>query len=75
MFWFILFIVSAAIVVATRPESIDPKSAGIEDFSGPTAEIGRSIAVLFGSKEIKGPNVVWYGDLKASAIKQKAGKK
>jgi len=44
------------------------KPSGLEDFDLPTAEEGRSIQVLFGKKRMKGPNVVWYGDLKSDAI-------
>ena len=36
----------------------------------PTAEEGSSVPVLFGTKRIKNPNVVWWGDLKATAIKK-----
>jgi hypothetical protein len=31
--------------------------------------------VLFGCKNMKGANVVWYGDLKTTPIKVKGGKK
>jgi hypothetical protein len=30
----------------------------------PTAEIGKEIPVLFGTKKVTSPNVVWYGDLR-----------
>ena len=49
-----------------RPRFSPP--AGIEQFSAPTAEEGRSVQVLFGKKYIAGPNIVWYGDLKSEAI-------
>lgn len=58
-----------AYVLRPKPVSIrPPKAAGIEEFEVPTAEEGRPIQVLFGKKRMKGPNVVWYGDLKADAI-------
>ena len=41
----------------------------------PTAEEGRDIPVLFGTREVKSANVVWYGDVRAVAIKKKGGKK
>ncbi len=43
---------------------VDPDS----EITAPTADEGKSIAVLFGTRRIKGPNVVWYGDLKTDAI-------
>jgi hypothetical protein len=41
----------------------------------PTAEDGREIPVVFGTKDITGPNVVWYGDFMAVAVQKKGGKK
>ena len=76
MWWYIaLFIVSYAVVYATRPKIQPQKPSGLDEFQVPTAEAGREIPVLFGSKDLNGPNVVWYGNLKTSAIKKKGGKK
>ena len=49
--------------------------AGLGDIQAPTAEEGREIPVLFGTRDVKGPNVVWYGDFAAVAVKKKGGKK
>ena len=59
--------------LAPKPESKPP--AGLGDIEAPTAEEGREIPVLFGCRELRGPNVVWYGHLKTKAIKSKGGKK
>lgn len=40
---------------ATKPPSLD-------DIKGPTAEHGRPIPVVFGTKRLKSPNAVWTGD-------------
>ena len=40
------------------------------EFDMPTAEEGKPIAVLFGTKRLKDPNVVWYGDITTQAIKK-----
>lgn len=70
------FLVKLAIMVALayflrpkppKPPS-PPKPTGLEEFDIPTAEEGRPLQVLFGKRRIKGPNVVWYGDLKSTAI-------
>lgn len=45
------------------------------DIDAPIAEVGTEIPVLFGTREISAPNVVWYGDLRTVAIKKKGGKK
>lgn len=39
-----------------------------------TAEVGREIPVLFGTRILKGSNIVWWGDKKVKAIKVKSGK-
>jgi len=69
------FLIKLAIMIALayvlRPKPPKPpRSAGLEEFQIPTAEEGRSIQVIFGKRREKGPNVVWYGDLKANAIKE-----
>ncbi len=66
----ILFIVSMAISYANRPKPQNAKPAGLSDFNVPTAQDGRAIPVLFGTRDISGPNVVWYGDLKVVPIKK-----
>ena len=53
-----------------KPES--PKSAALEDFELPSAEEGRAISVVLGTREIKSPNVVWYGDLSTKRIKKRS---
>lgn len=73
--WIALFLISYAVVYATRPKISAPKPSGLGEFDLPTAEVGREIPVLFGTRDLNGPNVVWYGDLASSAIKKKGGKK
>lgn len=76
MWWFVVvWVVSlvAAYSMMPKPQSAPP--AGIGEIQAPTAEEGREIPVLFGTREIKGPNIVWYGDLKAVAVRKKGGKK
>lgn len=70
-----LFVASMVISYFTRPKvkydapepgTIEPKA---------TAAAGETIPVLFGSREITGQNIVWWGDTKTRAIKKKGGKK
>jgi hypothetical protein len=73
MFWFaIIFVVAFAIAYATMPKPKEPQLGTVES---PTAEEGRAIPVLFGTRWIKQTNVVWYGDIKTEAVRKKGGKK
>lgn len=63
----------ATFVLRPKPQTRPP--AGLSEIQAPTAEDGREIPVLFGCRYLRGPNVVWYGDLKTEAIRVKGGKK
>lgn len=41
-----------------------------KDIDVPTADEGVEIPVLFGTRRIGGPNVVWWGDLQTKAIRK-----
>lgn len=71
----VAFVAAIVVSYAMMPKPQNAKPAGLGDFQVPTAEEGREIPVLFGTKDIKSPNVVWYGHLKTVAIKKKGGKK
>ena len=73
----ILWVATMVISYALRPKPVNqtPTPATIADFDVPTAEDGREIPVLFGTREVQGPNVVWYGDMRTEAIKAEVGKK
>ena len=76
MWWqVVVWVVMSVISAALAPKPPKPKEAVLGDFQVPTAEDGREIPVLFGTRDITGPNVVWYGDLKTTAVKAKGGKK
>ena len=53
-----------------KPELENAKPAGLGDFQVPTATEGRVIPIVFGRVNIKGPNVVWYGDLRTEEIEE-----
>jgi len=69
-----LVILAVAASILIRPKTTAPKAATLSDFAIPTAEEGRAIPVLFGTRLITGANVTWYGDLGTKAIKKKSGK-
>jgi hypothetical protein len=71
----IVFIASLVLSYALMPKPQTQPPAGLGDIKAPTAEEGREIPVLFGTRDIESPNVVWYGHLRTVAIKKKGGKK
>lgn len=75
--WFLvaLFVGSLLLSFALAPKPQTQKPAGLSEITAPVAEEGIEIPVLFGTRDISGPNVVWYGHLKTVAIKSKGGKK
>lgn len=72
IFWFVFkLVLSYAISYALAPKPgapDDATAAGINSFNTPTAIVGRAVPVLFGTKPMSGPNCVWSGDLKTTAI-------
>lgn len=48
-----------------KPDVQDAMPPGLGDFQFPTAVEGRPIPVVFGTCQLKGPNVIWWGDFKA----------
>lgn len=50
------------------PKFEDAKPSGLGDFTFPTAIEGRPIPLLWGTTQVKGPNVVWWGDFQARKI-------
>lgn len=76
MFWLVAIFVGALVLsFAMQPKIQTQKPAGLGEIEAPIAEEGVEIPVLFGTRDLKGPNVVWYGDLQTVAIKSKGGKK
>jgi hypothetical protein len=54
-----------------KPKFDKPQASSLGDFDLPTASEERKIPVVFGTCEVQGPNVFWYGDLSTTAIKRK----
>lgn len=76
MWWYIAVFAVALIGIAKNmPSPQNAPPPGLGDIKLPTAQDGRTVPVLFGTKIIEGPNFAWYGDLRTVAIKKKGGKK
>lgn len=76
--WQVIAAIAITLLVvsyANRPKPQSRPRPSLEDLEAPTAEEGREIPVLFGCRNIKGPNIVWYGDLRTTKIKAEGGKK
>lgn len=74
-FWvtLLLYVVVFALseLLRPKPHLENAKPAGLGDFQFPTATEGRSVPLVWGTIQIAGPNVVWYGDLRQVAITEK----
>lgn len=77
MWWqLILWVATTVVSYLLRPKAETQKPPGIGTVEAPTADVGREIPVLFGTRDIKGPNVVWFGDVTTKPKKIKnSGKK
>ena len=73
MFWYVAVFVVALLVASAMGPKNHVRPAGFDEIQAPTAEEGREIGVLFGTRIIQGPNVVWYGDFETDAIKKSSG--
>jgi len=67
--WAAMFALSQLLTPEPELENARPRT--LDDFNFPTATEGRMIPLTWGRDKIKGPNVIWYGDLKTVAIREK----
>ena len=77
MVWQFIAGVALALIggYALRPKPQTQPPKGLSQIKAPTADDGREIPVLFGCRHLRGPNVVWYGDLRTTPIRTEGGKK
>jgi hypothetical protein len=71
----VAYIILAVAMVAMSPKPQNTKPPALSDLKAPTADDGREIPVLFGTRVLSAPNVVWYGHMKTKAVKASGGKK
>ncbi len=73
IWWNLIFLVAAIIiseVFRPRPKFEAIRPAGLGDFDFPTAQEGRVVPIVWGTIQIRGPNVIWFGDLSSEAINE-----
>jgi hypothetical protein len=76
MWWIIaVFVVTLVLAYAFMPKPQVQKPPGLSEITAPTAEVGREIAVLFGTRDVEGPNVTWWGDVRLVPLKSSGGSK
>jgi len=71
-FWFMFWMWVASYVVGEllrpKPQVNNARPAGLGDFQFPTASESRPVPVVWGTVEVGGPNLVWYGNLRVTEI-------
>jgi hypothetical protein len=48
-----------------KPDIENAKPASLGDFQFPTADEGRAVPIVWGTVRLNGPNIGWFGDLRA----------
>ena len=67
--WAVMFALSQMLQPKVEVEDARPKN--LNDFNFPTATEGRIIPLHWGTDLVKGPNVIWYGDLRTYPIRER----
>lgn len=70
LFWLGSSVLSALLY---KPKVENARPSGLDDFQVPTATEGRVVPVIVGKVRMAGPNVIWYGDLTTTPIRQRVG--
>jgi hypothetical protein len=69
-----VLIVATVISYLLRPE-VKTEIPEVEDMENPTADAGRPIPVVFGTMQVTGLNVLWFGDKEYKEREVETGKK
>ena len=69
----LLFVASVVLseLIRPKPNIENAKPSGLGDFQFPTTTEDRPVPLLWGRVRIKGPNIIWNGDLEQDAITEK----
>ncbi len=66
-----LVLMVLSFLLAPKPKFENARPAALGDFSVPTATEQRAVPIIWGTIDVLGPNVIWYGDLLTVAIRKK----
>lgn len=72
LFYFILQVILYFITMASI-DNKKPPTAKLEDLDVPEVSEVKSIAVTYGTYKQKSPNLIWYGNMSTSEIREKVG--
>lgn len=67
----IYLIINLFLLNSKKDQKEKPKAASLDSFDFPTADETRVLPFGYGTFEISGPNILWYGDYKTKTIYQK----
>jgi hypothetical protein len=70
-----MLIASYFITALLMPKPESPKPSTLEDFDFPQIDEGSPQCVVFGDVWVPDWHILWYGNLRSSAIKSSGGKK
>lgn len=71
----VLLIASMVITALMAPKPVKPKPAAITDFQFPQVQDGTPQSVIFGDVWSPDYQILWYGNLRTTDIRQSNGKK
>lgn len=69
----LVWVITTVIGALLTPRPPKPAAPTPGNLDVPVAESGKAIPVLFGTRVIRQANVVWYGDVKTTEIRQSSG--
>lgn len=73
--WYIVVFIAALFIASSMKPKANSKPPSSMNLDVPTAEEGRPIPVLFGTRDIKSPNILWYGGVRTTDVKSQGGGK
>ena len=74
MIYLAVLLVVVVLAFALQPKTPEPKPSSLSDIDAPTAQEGKPIPKVFGTRVVQSPNIVWYGKLGYNKITTKGGK-
>ena len=74
-FIFAIAALVASYLLTPKPKVETPKPATLDEFDFPQIEEGTPQCVIFGDVWIPDWTVLWFGNMRTSAIRSKGGKK
>jgi hypothetical protein len=75
MIWFTLALFAASFFLSAlltpKPQIEDARAGKLGDLKFPRVDEGAPVPMIFGRVRMRAPNVIWYGNFKSSAQKEK----